>query len=162
MPLKLNVGASKKVGEPNYSSRGASINLELELDASLVSKPQELQAKIGYLFGVVRKSLAEELNGNGHGAPPNENGSSPNGHNVQANDERQGTTSGNGQTKNQNSPSPRPATRSQAKALFAISKSRGVDLTKLLRERFRVGRAEQLSIREASQLIDELKSNSSV
>ena len=35
MPLKLNVGASRKVGDNNYGSRGASINLEMELDGTL-------------------------------------------------------------------------------------------------------------------------------
>jgi hypothetical protein len=28
--MKLNVGLSRKVGEPNYGSRGASVNLELD------------------------------------------------------------------------------------------------------------------------------------
>ncbi|MGZ0174755.1 MAG: hypothetical protein ACKVHE_35095 [Planctomycetales bacterium] len=31
MPMKLNVGLSRKIGEPNFGSRGASVNLELEL-----------------------------------------------------------------------------------------------------------------------------------
>jgi hypothetical protein len=39
MPLKLNIGASKKVADQNYGSRGASVNLEIELDASLVTEP---------------------------------------------------------------------------------------------------------------------------
>ena len=38
MPLKLNVGVSRKVGLPNYGSVGASCNLELELDATLLER----------------------------------------------------------------------------------------------------------------------------
>ena len=38
MPLKLNVGVSRKVGLPDYGSVGASCNLELELDASMIDK----------------------------------------------------------------------------------------------------------------------------
>ena len=70
MPLKLNVGASKKVGENNYGSRGASINVEMELDSALVGDPARLQERIRQLFGLVRTSLAEELNGNGNDPQP--------------------------------------------------------------------------------------------
>src|SRR5690242_8804938 len=45
MPLKLNVGLSKKVGESNYGSRGANLNLELEVEGSLVSEPTKLQER---------------------------------------------------------------------------------------------------------------------
>src|SRR5262245_16975493 len=65
MPLKLNVGASRKVTDNNYGSRGASVNLELEVDASLAAEPGKLQEEIRRLFGLVRASLAEELNGHG-------------------------------------------------------------------------------------------------
>ena len=38
MPMKLNVGVSRSVGLPNYGSVGASCNLELELDATLLER----------------------------------------------------------------------------------------------------------------------------
>jgi len=60
--MKLNVGASRKVTDNYYGSRGASVNLELELDSALVAEPARLQEKIRQLFGLVRISLAEELN----------------------------------------------------------------------------------------------------
>ena len=34
--LKLNIGLSRKVGEANFGSRGASVNLELEVESGLV------------------------------------------------------------------------------------------------------------------------------
>src|SRR5205814_5343968 len=76
MPLKLNVGASRKVTDHNYGSRGASVNLELELDAALASEPQKLRDRIRKLFGLARAALAEALNGggtgDGHAAPAGE------------------------------------------------------------------------------------------
>ena len=50
MPTTLNVGLSKKVGEPDYGSRGASVNLETELDAGLVNDPDRLRDRIRQLF----------------------------------------------------------------------------------------------------------------
>ena len=56
-------------------------------------------------------------------------------------------------------PSPRPATASQVKAIRAIASRRRIDLAALLRERFGVQTADSLGIRQASDLIDELKSD---
>ena len=66
MPLTLNCGLTKKIGEPNFGSRGASINVELELESGLINEPAKLQERIRQAFTIVRASLAEELNGNGH------------------------------------------------------------------------------------------------
>ena len=46
MPLKLNVGLSRKIGEANYGSRGASVNLEMDLDGNLVGDPTKLRARV--------------------------------------------------------------------------------------------------------------------
>ena len=56
-------------------------------------------------------------------------------------------------------PSPRPATASQVRALRAIAARRKIDLVGLLRERFGLTTADELGIRQASNLIDELKSD---
>jgi hypothetical protein len=154
MPLKLNVGLSRKVTDHNYGSRGASVNLELELDSGLSSEPTKLHERIRQLFGLVRTSLAEELSG-GNGqltaAPKPETRDSP----PPANGTGQPSDNGS------RTSAPRAATQSQINALYAISKSQGQNLNQLLRERFRVGKPEQLSLREASQLIDQLKGTSS-
>ncbi len=133
--MKINVGASRKVGEPNYGSRGASVHIEL--DGDVASDPEKIQATIRRLFGFVRASLAEELgngNGNMHGhanvsAPP------PNNHPAGR----------------------RPATEKQVKALHAIARQQRIDLFQLVQERFRVSKPEGLSLTDASVLIDELR-----
>ena len=56
-------------------------------------------------------------------------------------------------------PSPRPATSSQIKAIRAIAARRRIDLVALLRERFGLQTADSLGIRQASDLIDELKND---
>lgn len=146
--LKLNVGFTKKVGEANYGSRGAAVNLELELDSGLVGDAERLKERIRHLFVLAKASVDEELhagaeqslggkgtdgqrpNGNGHAAGPT---------NVRR---RDGT---------------RPATASQVRALNAIADRRKLDLSALLADRFQIHDAASLTITEASSLIDELK-----
>ena len=59
--IKLNAGFSRKVGEPNYGSRGASVNVELEVESSLVGDPDGLMARIRNLFDIARQSVDAEL-----------------------------------------------------------------------------------------------------
>jgi hypothetical protein len=144
MPVKLNVGLNRKVGESNYGSRGASVNLELELDSGLINDPAKLKDRIRQLFDMVRTSLAEELhvaNGNGH-QPVEETRSPPD-------------TNGNGHAPR--TQCRRQATPAQVKAIYAIARSRHTNLVQFLRGRFEVNRPDDLSITEASQVIDELK-----
>ena len=83
MPLTLNVGFNRKVGEANYGSRGASVNLEIEVESGLVREPDKLQAKIDYLFELAKASVDSQLAGIGQAEPepapvaisPNDNGS---------------------------------------------------------------------------------------
>ena len=133
MPLQLNVGLSRKVGEANYGSRGASVNLELELESGLVQQPQKLQDRIRQLFTMARDAVEEELRpGSNHEAHGN-NGSG-NGHHS----------------------SPQ-ATAAQVRALHAIANRQRINLQQLVREQFNAAEVEHLSLPEASKLIDQLK-----
>ena len=48
--LRLNIGANQKIGQPNYGSRGASVQFEVELESSLVGDPEHLQEKVRSLL----------------------------------------------------------------------------------------------------------------
>ncbi len=62
MPMKLNVGVSQKVGQPNYGSVGASCNLEMELDASLIEKDLDgFHARIRAAYVAAHQAVHDEL-----------------------------------------------------------------------------------------------------
>jgi len=149
MPLKLNIGLSKKLGEANYGSRGASVNLELELESALVNEPVKLREKIAQAFNLVRSSLAEELNGNGQQAASSAPASSTNGQTFNA----------NGASRAPRQAGQRLATQSQLKAIQAICKSQKLYPLPVAQAHFGVQKIEELTIQEASQLIDELKAS---
>ncbi len=144
--IKLNCGISRKIGEPNYGSRGASVNLELELDSNAVSDPQKLQERIRRLFAMAKAAVDEEL-GTGASTPAtNEPSPSP------AAPPSQPT---NGQ-QNGNGNAAKPATESQRRAIWAICNQLGVDQDAEARRSFQKT-VSQLSVPEASKFIDHLK-----
>jgi hypothetical protein len=62
MPLKLNVGISKKIGQPAYGSLGASCNVEVELDQSLLFDDVEaFQECVTNAYAACREAVTEEL-----------------------------------------------------------------------------------------------------
>ncbi len=127
--LKLNAGLSRKVGEPDYGSRGASVNLELEVESNLVNDSDGLMDRIRRLFTLARQAVDEELGRAGPSSAPRSGGN------------------GNGQ---------RPVTTSQLGAIRAIAERLGVDPERVTRDVVGTG-LDALTLRQASQLIDELK-----
>ncbi len=138
--LKLNIVSSKKIGQPDYGSLGATVGVEVELDSSLVSNPDALIARTRGLFDVARRAVDEELR-NGRTStpqPPNGNGTS------------NASTNGNGNGQ-------RAATASQLRAIRAIAKRLGHDADAAAVEVVGV-HLDDITLPQASQLIDELKS----
>ena len=151
MAVTLSVGLQKKVGLPDYGSLGARCHVEFEIDRCLIDQDLDgFHHKVASAFAACRQAVNDQLtqqsehsspNGNGHAG----NNPSRNGH-SHANGKSQGTRHEVG-----------TATQSQVRAIFAIARRQRVDPANLVRERFNVERLEDLSIREASTLIDDLK-----
>ena len=174
MSVKLNIGLSRKVGEASFGSRGASINLEVELDNGVLNDPGQLRDRVQDLYVLARQSVDEELqrpaeagpsepsqtNGNEHGRiSPTANGNGhKNGHANGRVTNGHSPTNGNGHGRIEVA----RATQSQIRAIFAISKRQGLDPHTVISERYRVHKMEELTIREASALIDDLKSAAGV
>lgn len=140
MPMNMNVGLSKKVGEANYGSRGATVNLESEVDSALVNDPPRLRERIRQMFHLARDAIQEELSGsgtNGHAGSSQHN----NGHNQNGNQRD------------------RAATDAQCRVLRTIAQRQNRDLGQLLNQRFNCNQPEQITLRQASELIDQLNAS---
>ena len=156
--LKLNVGTNRKIGQPDFGSAGASCNLELELDTGLFQDLDGLQQVVKRAYAACNQAVHDELariaGDTGKNTQPQEIIE------VRTSPAISGTTVTRIQPAQfTNQPSPRPATASQVKAIRAICARRKIDLVGLLRDRFGLTTADELGIRQASNLIDELKSD---
>jgi len=60
--LKLNVGVSRKVGLPDYGSVGASCNVELEVDLSLIDRDLDaFHARVRDVYVAAHQAVHDEL-----------------------------------------------------------------------------------------------------
>jgi hypothetical protein len=108
MPMKLNVGVCRKIGQANYGSLGASCDVQLELsDALIFDDPNAFQQRVRQAYAACERAVDEQLgasqqpngSGNGHvqATPPestaqyNGNGSNGNGHSGNGNGARVAT-----------------------------------------------------------------------
>ena len=172
MPLSVNIGLSRKASE-NYQSQGTSINLTAELDQSLLARPEELQQQIDALYDQAQQALdrqsiqpepAKPVSGAGRRYDNGRNGKSNsayrngNGQNGAGNNGN--TTNGNGQANSRrtsNGGGGGSMTDSQRKAIHAIAGRLHIDAGAEARDI--IGEdLNHLTIRQASELIDHLKS----
>ena len=156
--LKLHAGVSKKVGLPGFSSASASCHIEAELDSSLLNDTAGFQIVVQRAYHSCEQAVEDQiarLTSDGDSEPQPQEVVE-----VRTSPAISGTTVTRipaAQFSNQ--PSPRPATASQVRALRSIAARRLNDLVAVLRERFGLSTADELGIRQASNLIDELKSD---
>ncbi len=156
--LKLHAGVSKKVGLPGYSSASASCTIEAELDSSLLQDHEGFQVVVRRAYQSCEQAVQDQI------ARLTSEGPEVTQPQEIIEVRTQPTISGAKVTRIpagrfSNQPSPRPATASQVRAIRAICARRKIDLLSLLRDRYGLTTADELGIRQASNLIDELKSD---
>ena len=157
--LKLHAGVSKKVGLPGFSSASASCTIEAELDSTLLQDHEGFQIVVQRAYESCEKAVQDQIT-----RLTSEDQPEPTQHQPPEIVEVRTAPTITGASVNRlsapqftNQPSPRPATASQVKAIRAIAARRKIDLVAVLRERFGLTTADELGIRQASNLIDELK-----
>ena len=144
MPLKLTIGLSRKCGLPDYGSLGASCQLEMELDAALLSQdPVGLGDQARRAYVACSEAVADALQRHRPADPPHA---------------RQCAGAPNGRSAHRFTPT--PATARQREYLQQLAAQiPGMDPSAL--EAFGLpccGRAlAELDRKEASQLIDALQ-----
>ena len=154
--LKLNAGLSRKIGQPEYGSRGAMVSVEIELPADVLRDPEKLKRQVRGCFETLRAAVDEEL-----GVMPSNGGHDPQEDRWRPTGDVRRNGAGNGQVSNGsgyagNGRGGLPCTEKQVRALHAFSRRAGADLTAELR-RLGVTTAEELSRRQASEAIDRFK-----
>ena len=61
MAIKINVGVNKKIGLPDYGSAGGHCNIEIEADNSLLENADRFLQRVKDAYEVARQSVEEEL-----------------------------------------------------------------------------------------------------
>jgi hypothetical protein len=163
--LKLNVGVMRKVGQPDYGSVGASCNLELEIETGLLERDLDgFHARVRSVYAAVHQAVHDELARLqapvvvSHDPPASPIRNESNGH------ASNGHAGNNGHTDRQptgRSRQRKPATENQVRAIRAIASRQHADLDGLLSD-LGVQRPEDLSLKQASELIDMLKTAASI
>lgn len=148
MALRLTVSVSRKIGQPGYGSLGASCGLEQELDGALPERePEKFRQVVQAAYLACTEAVEAELARQQAPAVKASNGTARHpARSVAAT----ACQNGNGYDTR------RPATKSQVRAIISLAHLRRVELPALLQQGYAVQNAEQLTIAEASQLIDEL------
>ena len=141
MATKATVGLTQKIGQPGFGSIGASCQIEIELEGVEPTDPRVAE-RIQEAYAACRRAIQAELDAfeNGHAASAR----------VDRSQSSRGTPKRGGSNRN--------ATAAQVNAINVITKKMKLDLGGFLQGQYGASRPEELDIRQASKVIDELKS----
>ncbi len=146
--IRLNVGASRKVSDNHYGSKGGNVNIELELDSTLALDSTKLRDHIRKLFDLANASLEEELQGTAEPARVED-----------SHQQRDGATlNGNGAAHAVSVAPTRFATEKQILCIQGLARKHGVPVPELLKQAG-VRVFNDMSVRQASQMIESLKAS---
>ena len=138
--IKIAANLSKKVPikDTQYSSQSFGGSIEVEVGE--VDSADAIHERMRRLYVLLNRAVDEQISKAGRDVSSKGNGN------------------GNGQPAAKGNGSNRVAraTKAQQKAIFAICRSKGVDMASVLAKR-NVADAAELTVRDASKLIDELK-----
>jgi hypothetical protein len=177
--IKISANLSKKVPLPGVEYSSQQFGAAMEIEVSDADQPEAIHGRIRDLYALLSQSVDEQIAGasqmpvtNGYQVPaanvmplrtqPVQSAPLPvqqrpaytNG--TGRNRIATATTNGNG---NGNGSSRRiTCTEAQAKCIYAICKAQGLDMISVLAD-YNVADAHDLHVKDASRLIDQLKSN---
>ena len=144
--IKLNVGASRKVSDNHYGSRGGNVNIELELDSTLALDSQKLRDHIRKLFDLANASLSEELQGTAEPTSVEELRNQPN----------ESSFNGNGAGNPVAVVPVRYASEKQLALIQGLIRKSKIPYQPLLGE-CKVSSFNELTVQQASRMIESLK-----
>ena len=161
MSMKVNLGVMRKVGQPDYGSVGASCNLGLEIDCGLLEHDLVgFHVQVHSAYVAVHDELARLKAPvvTTQGPPASSNRQPANGHASNGHDGSNGQTDHLPPGRSSNR---KPVTEKQVRAIRSIASRQQADFDGLLHV-LGVRRPEDLSLRQASELIDTIKTAATI
>ncbi|GMV82502.1 MAG: hypothetical protein AMXMBFR7_36860 [Planctomycetota bacterium] len=175
--IRLSANLSRKVPIAGVQFSSQQFGASLEIEVSDADKPEAIQARIRELYDLLNRSIEEQITaaseakgesapgGNdqepgGNGQPKAQPEARRNGRASPPRAQYRRNTGGNGQGNGGNAERRSAgATQAQQRAIFAICKQQGIEMADVLAD-YNVADARDLTVMDASKLIDDLKSRS--
>jgi hypothetical protein len=149
MALKVCVGLSRKIGQPDFGSLGASCSVEAEVENSVLDREPEFSRRVRELYATCAQAVDEEL--------VRQQDMTPSTRSKRRRSQNRGQEANGEHQNGKGSYANWPAMPSQVRALHVLAERHHLDLAELLATRFGVNSPEQLTAAASGRLIVELQ-----